>query len=448
MRTLISNANIVNEGKIFCGHLVIENDVIAEVSTDSILPHGNYDEYVEATGCIVMPGVIDTHVHFREPGLTQKADIASESRAAAYGGVTSYFDMPNTMPQTTTIEALQEKFELARQKSSVNYAFFFGATNDNIPCFDQLPKEQIPGIKLFMGSSTGNMLVDREEALQQVFTKAANLPVVAHCEDTTIINERMAAAMEAYGDDPPIWLHPTIRSAEACLKSTKTAINMARKNGTTLHLAHLSTAAELELIDPVTQGDPLPQITAEAVVAHLLFSQADYDTKGALIKCNPSVKTSADRDELRHALSDGRICTIATDHAPHRWEEKQGGCRKAASGMPMVQFSLPAMLELTDKGIITIERMVQLMCHHPALRFDVRERGFLRKGYKADIVVVRPHTPWRVTPDIIQSKCAWSPVMNHEYQWQIEHTFCNGKHLLNHGMFDEEYRGEPISFSR
>lgn len=448
MRTLISNANIVNEGKIFCGHLVIENDVIAEVSTDPILPHGNYDEHVEATGCIVIPGVIDSHVHFREPGLTQKADIASESRAAAYGGVTSYFDMPNTVPQTTTIEALQEKFEIAKRKSSVNYSFFFGATNDNVNCFCQLPSERIPGIKLFMGSSTGNMLVDKPEALQQVFAKAGNMPVVAHCEDTALINERMATAVEAYGDDPPIWLHPTIRSAEACLKSTKTAIDMARTYGTTLHLAHLSTAAELQLIAPVTPCNPLPQITAEAVVAHLLFSQADYDTKGTLVKCNPAVKTATDRDELRRALTDGRICTIATDHAPHRWEEKQGGCRKAASGMPMVQFSLPAMLELTDKGIMTIQRMVQLMCHQPALRFRVTQRGFLRKGYKADIVVVRPHSSWRVTPDIIQSKCGWSPVLNHEYHWRVEHTFCNGKHLLNHGTFDEDYRGEPIIFSR
>ena len=274
------------------------------------------------------------------------------------------------------------------------------------------------------------------------------MPVVAHCEDTEIINERMRTAMVAYGDDPPIWLHPTIRSAEACLKSTKTAIDLARKYDSILHLAHLTTAAELQLIEPVVQGNPLPQITAEAVVAHLLFSQNDYDTKGALIKCNPAVKTTADRDELRHALTDGRICTIATDHAPHRWEEKQGGCRQAASGMPMVQFSLPSMLELTDKGVMSIERMVQLMCHQPALRFGVSQRGFLRKGYKADIVVVKPHTAWRVTPDIIQSKCAWSPVIDHEYHWKVEHTFCNGRHLLNHGTFDEEYRGEPITFSR
>lgn len=448
MRTLISNANIVNEGKIFCGHLVIENDVIAEISSDPILPHGNYDEYVVATGCIVMPGVIDSHVHFREPGLTHKADIATESRAAAYGGVTSYFDMPNTVPQTTTVETLQEKFELARQKSAVNYSFFFGATNDNANSFDQLPLEAIPGIKLFMGSSTGNMLVDKLEALQQVFTKAGKMPVVAHCEDTEIINERMKTAMVAYGDDPPIWLHPTIRSAEACLKSTKTAIDLARKYDSILHLAHLTTAAELQLIEPVVQGNSLPQITAEAVVAHLLFSQNDYDTKGALIKCNPAVKTTADRDELRHALTDGRICTIATDHAPHRLEEKQGGCRQAASGLPMVQFSLPSMLELTDKGVMSIERMVQLMCHQPALRFGVSQRGFLRKGYKADIVVVKPHTAWRVTPDIIQSKCAWSPVIDHEYHWKVEHTFCNGRHLLNHGTFDENYRGEPITFSR
>ena len=448
MRTLLSNANIINEGKSFWGHLVIEDDVIAEVSTDDTLPHGNYDEHVEATGCVVIPGVIDSHVHFREPGMTAKADIESESRAAAYGGVTSYFDMPNTVPQTTTIENLYEKFNLAKEKSAVNYSFFFGATNDNATLFDKLPQEQIPGVKLFMGSSTGNMLVDREEALRDVFLKAQKLPVVAHCEDTALINERMNAAMVAYGDDPPVWLHPTIRSEEACLKSTKTAISMAEKYGAILHLAHLSTAAELQLIEPTSNDNTIPQITAEAVVAHLLFSTADYDTRGALIKCNPAVKTQADRDELRRALTDGRIYTIATDHAPHRWEEKQGGCRKAASGMPMVQFSLPAMLELTDKGIMTKERMVHLMCHNPAIRFGVQRRGFLRKGYKADIVVVRPYSPWRVTPDIVQSKCAWSPIMNHEFHWKVEHTFCNGRHLLNKGSFDETYRAEPVIFSR
>ncbi len=448
MRTLISNANIVNEGKTFGGFMVIEDDVIAEIGTNTMTPHGNYDEYVDARGCVVIPGVIDTHVHFREPGLTHKADIASESRAAAYGGVTSYFDMPNTVPQTTSLEALGQKCDVARQNSCVNYAFFFGAANDNTACFDQLPQDRVPGIKLFMGSSTGNMLVDQQEALQQVFANAGNMPVVAHCEDTAIINERMAAAKVAYGDDPPVWLHHTIRSEEACLKSTMLAMELARKNNAILHLAHLTTNAELQLMEPVTNGEPIPKITAEVVLAHLLFSTADYDTKKALIKCNPAVKTVADRDSLRQALNDGRIFTIATDHAPHLWEEKQGGCCKAASGMPMVQFALPAMLELTDMEVLTIERMVQLMCHNPARRFGVWQRGFLRQGYKADIVVVRPHSPWRVSPEVVQSKCGWSPVMGHEYQWQGVHTFCNGRHVLDNGKFDAACRGEQIIFSR
>ena len=448
MRTLIANATIVNEGTTLKGHIIVLDDVIEKIVTDPQPPHGIYDQYVDAMGCVVMPGVIDSHVHFREPGLTAKADIASETRAAACGGVTTYFDMPNTQPQTVTIEALDEKFRLAAQSSVVNYSFFFGATNDNASLFKSLPQRDIPGIKLFMGSSTGNMLVDDEDALGKVFRLAGDMPVVAHCEDTVVINRQMAAAKAVHGDDPPVELHPTIRSAEACLNSSEKAVRLARRYGARLHVAHLSTAAELSLIPVYTEGEPLPDITAEAVVAHLLFSEEDYKSKGALVKCNPAVKTIADREALRKALTDGRILTIATDHAPHLLKEKQGGCARAASGMPMVQFSLPAMLELVDAGVLTLERMVRLMCHHPAMLFGVQRRGFLREGYKADIVIVRPHSPWQVTPQCIKSKCGWSPLMGHEFQWQVLHTFCNGRHIYDNGVLDQQARGERVAFDR
>jgi dihydroorotase len=438
LKTLISHATIVNEGQAFLGSLVIENERIADIF-EYTAPQGQFDETVDATGCFVLPGVIDDHVHFREPGLTQKADLESESRAAAYGGVTSYFDMPNTVPQTTTLQSLEEKFQLAKEKSHVNYSFFFGATNDNTTLFSQLDIHRIPGIKLFMGSSTGNMLVDREDALNEIFCSSP-LPLMAHCEDTALINRNMAEAKARYGEDPEVSHHPEIRSEEACFRSTQLAVELATRHHSRLHVAHLTTARELELFGKT------PLITAEATVSHLFFSDEDYQTLGARIKCNPAVKTSADRAALRKALTDGRITVIGTDHAPHLLCDKQGGASKAASGMPMIQFSLVTMLELVDAGVLTIERLVELMCHHPAQLFEVCKRGFLRKGYQADLVIVKPHTPWTVTEDVIQSKCKWSPMLGHEYQWQVQHTFCNGHHLYNQGQFDEQSRGEEIAF--
>jgi dihydroorotase len=438
LKTLISHATIVNEGQAFLGSLVIENERIADIF-EYTAPQGQFDETVDATGCFVLPGVIDDHVHFREPGLTQKADLESESRAAAYGGVTSYFDMPNTVPQTTTLQSLEEKFQLAKEKSHVNYSFFFGATNDNTTLFSQLDIHRIPGIKLFMGSSTGNMLVDREDALNEIFCSSP-LPLMAHCEDTALINRNMAEAKARYGEDPEVSHHPEIRSEEACFRSTQLAVELATRHHSRLHVAHLTTARELELFGKS------PLITAEATVSHLFFSDEDYQTLGARIKCNPAVKTSADRAALRKALTDGRITVIGTDHAPHLLCDKQGGASKAASGMPMIQFSLVTMLELVDAGVLTIERLVELMCHHPAQLFEVCKRGFLRKGYQADLVIVKPHTPWTVTEDVIQSKCKWSPMLGHEYQWQVLHTFCNGHHLYNQGRFDEQSRGEEIAF--
>ncbi len=446
MRILIFNATIVNECKTSQGHIVVDDDVISKIYPSSYTPRGNYDLRIDATGCVVIPGVIDSHVHFRDPGLTAKADIQSESRAAAWGGVTTYFDMPNTMPQTVTIEALEEKFELARHKSSVNYSFFFGATNDNVRLFRSLDPHRIPGIKLFMGSSTGNMLVDNEKALEEVFASAAEFPVVAHCEDTALISQRMNEVTGRYGDDPDVVYHPYIRSEEACYASSSRAVALARRYGTRLHVAHLTTARELTLFEPVLDDTCLPQITAEAVLAHLCFTDADYKDKGALIKCNPSVKTRHDRDMLRRALTDGRIYTVATDHAPHLLSEKQGGCRRAMSGMPMLQFSLPAMLQLADEGVLSVERVVQLMCHHPAMLFGVSRRGFLREGYWADIVVVRPSSPWTVTEDVIQSKCGWSPLTGSSFNWRVEHTLCNGQLVYSNGVFDETVRGHEVSF--
>ena len=443
MRTLIKNGTIVNEGRSFLGDLVVNGEQIEEIY-EGKAPRGIYDQVIDASGCFVLPGVIDDHVHFREPGLTRKADIESESRAAAFGGVTSYFEMPNTNPQTTTLEALEDKFALGAQKSHVNYSFFFGATNDNVDLFDRLDVHRIPGIKLFMGSSTGNMLADKYESLQQIFVKAKKLglPVMTHCEDTDIINRNMAAYQKKYGEDPDVKFHPEIRSVEACYESSSLAVKLAKESGAHLHIAHVTTARELEFFGKDEN------ITGEAVIAHLYFSDEDYADKKAFIKCNPAIKTVKDRQALREALADGRISVVGTDHAPHEWKDKQGGCAKAASGMPMVQFSLVSMLELVDEGVLSIERMVEVMSHCPAKLFHVDKRGFLRPGYQADIVIVRPHTAWTVQKEIIQSKCGWSPMEGHEYQWQVEQTVCNGHLIYNKGEFDEAYRGEELTFRK
>ena len=449
MKTLVKGGRIVNEGRTFDGCIVIDDGNITEITKQQ--PEAPFDETIDASGCYVLPGIIDDHVHFREPGLTDKADIDSESRAAAAGGVTSYFDMPNCVPQTTTLDTLEEKFALAGKKSHVNYSFFYGATNDNADTFAQLPAGRIPGIKLFMGSSTGNMLVDRDESLERIF-RSCRLPLMVHCEDTDIINRNMAAAREAWGDDPPVALHAMIRSDEACLSSTQKAVLLAKKYGTRLHIAHISTAEELESLlptsFPLTPSKGKGNITAEACVGHLYFTQLDHERLGARIKVNPAIKTPVDQYILRQALTDGRISVVATDHAPHLLSQKSGGCCRAASGMPMIQFSLVTMLELVDEGVLTIERMVELMCHNPARLFSVRQRGFLRQGYRADIAIVRPHSPWTVTRDVIQSKCGWSPMEGHEYQWRVERTLCNGHTVYSQGQVDGTYIGEEISFDR
>ena len=444
MRTIVEGGTIVNEGRTFDGTIVIEDGKITQIIQGNINPEVSLDEVIDASGCFVLPGIIDDHVHFREPGLTEKADIDTESRAAAAGGVTTYFDMPNTVPQTTTLEALEGKFALAAKKSHVNYGFFFGATNDNIALFELLDPHRIPGIKLFMGSSTGNMLVDRRESLEQLFS-SAKLPIMTHCEDTAIINRNMAEAKAKYGEDPKVIHHPEIRSEEACYESTRLAVELATKHHARLHIAHLTTAKELDLI-PANGSSHFSDITAEVTPSHLYFCDRDYASLDTRIKCNPSIKTERDREALQRALTDGRIAVIGTDHAPHLLSQKEGGCAKAVSGMPMIQFSLVTMLELVDNGILTLERLVELMCHNPASLFEIRHRGFIREGYQADLVLVRPNTAWVCTKHVIQSKCGWSPMEGHMFLWRVERTLCNGHTVYADGEVDTDYIGQPVVF--
>lgn len=441
-RKLIKNATIVNENRTFVGAVLIDNDRIEEIieGVDAV-PSIPADIVVDASGCFLLPGVIDEHVHFRDPGLTHKADMYTESRAALAGGVTTVLDMPNTVPQTTSAETLNEKMEIAARKCCVNYGFFIGATADNVPLLRTLNPRKVAGVKLFMGSSTGNMLVDKEEALREIFS-TVRMPIMAHCEDTDIINENMARLTAELGTEPGICCHARIRSEEACYNSTALAVNLATEYGARLHVAHVSTARELELFS----ADADARITAEACVPHLLYTDADYARLGARIKCNPAIKTAADREALRAALTDGRISAIGTDHAPHLLREKQGGAAKAVSGMPMVQFSLPAMLGLVDEGVLGLTDVVRLMCHHPARIFGIENRGYLREGYKADIVLVRRQS-WKLTPNRIESRCGWSPLEGHTFRWAVEKTYCNGCLAYSEGhITDSDFRGQAVSF--
>ena len=444
MITVLKNAIVVSDGTMKNIDVVIEDDHIVESEKLSkILEQPHASETVEVKdvkGCFILPGVIDDHVHFRQPGLTQKADISSESRAAAAGGVTTFFDMPNTVPQTTTPEALEEKFAIAASDSVVNYSFFYGATNDNINTFDTLDVHRIPGIKLFMGSSTGNMLVDKRQALDRIFSMS-RLPIMTHCEDTAIINRNMAEAKRLYGDDPDVTHHPEIRSREACLECTRLAVELAKEHNAKLHVAHISTKEELELFSPADAD-----ITAEAVIGHLVFSDEDYQRLGTRIKVNPSIKGVADREAIRHALSDGRISVVGTDHAPHLPCDKKGGAAKAASGMPSIQYSLLSMLELVDEGVLTMERLVELMCHNPARIFGVSKRGYIRDGYKADLVIVRPVEPWTVTNEGVMSKCGWTPFEGHRFRWRVECTVCNGKTVYADGRIVDTTAAEEVRF--
>ncbi len=445
MKTIIRNATIVNENRQFIGSVVIEDEMIQQVlegddSTQS------YDIEIDATGLYLFPGVIDDHVHFREPGMTHKADIASESRTAAAGGVTSYMEMPNTIPPTTTLDLLEEKFQIAAQNSRVNYSFYFGATNDNVDTLPLLNRHRVPGVKVFMGSSTGNMLVDREESLYRIFASSPLL-LMAHCEDTSIIEANIRAFKKRYKgqNDFPIRYHSRIRSVEACYQSSSLAVQMAKDTGARLHIAHISTAKELELFEnkPIEEK----KITAEAVIAHLMFSTEDYDTLGTRIKCNPSIKTPEDRAALREALTNGLIDVVATDHAPHLENEKLGGALRAASGMPMIQFSLVSMLELSEKGILPIERIPDLMAHNPAKLFHIEKRGFIRPGYYADLTLVDPNGDWQVREGRYYTKCGWTPMDERFFKWRVRRTILNGITVYSDGVVVDGIRGKELRFS-
>ena len=444
-RTYIKNARIVNEGQTFVGSIVIENEKIAEVLKADEMPALPCDETIDAKGLYLLPGVIDDHVHFRDPGLTHKADMYTESMAAAAGGVTSYMDMPNTNPLTTTLEALENKFQDAANKSIVNYSFYFGATNNNADLLPLLDKTHVCGVKLFMGSSTGNMLVDRMETLKNIFANAGML-IATHCEDQNIISVNTAAYKEKYGDDPDVKYHPEIRNEEACYQSSALAVQMAKETGARLHIMHISTAKELTLLEnkPITEKN----ITAEACVSHLFFCDEDYEKFGARIKCNPAIKSKKDRDALREALRSNLIDVIGTDHAPHLLSEKQGGALKAVSGMPTLQFSLTAVMELVHAGLLSIEQLVQKMCHAPASLYQIANRGYIRPGYQADLVLVNPSKEWMVTNDCILSKCGWSPMEGETFHSKVEKTFVNGHLVYDNNQVDIHHRGQALTFDR
>lgn len=446
MKTIIRNATIVNEGTQCTGSVVIEDEYIQQVIYNGEDTSQAYDLEIDATGLYLFPGVIDDHVHFREPGLTHKADIASESRTAAAGGVTSYMDMPNTVPQTTTIELLEEKFRLAENNSRINYSFYIGATNDNLDTIQRANRERVPGVKVFMGSSTGNMLVDNEEALYRLFSNSPLL-IMAHCEDTSIINHNISEFKKKYKgqNDFPVRYHSRIRNVEACYASSSLAVQLAKDTGARLHIAHISSARELTLFDkgPVENK----QITAEAVIAHLMFTTEDYDTLGTHIKCNPSVKTPEDRAALREALTSGIIDVVATDHAPHLLNEKQGGALKAASGMPMIQFSLVSMLEMADEGVLPITKIPELMSHNPAKLFKIDKRGYIRPGYYADLTLVDPNGNWQVREGRYYTKCGWTPMDERVFKWRVRRTIINGITVYSDGIVVDGVRGKELKFN-
>ncbi len=436
MRTLIRNAVLVSDGARQHGSLLIDGDIIAGLYYgEARLPQA--DATVDARGALLLPGVIDEHVHFREPGLTHKADIESESRAALAGGVTSVMDMPNVAPQTTSLALWHEQMKLGHKKCRVNYTCHLGATNDNIEEISRADTSLVPAVKLFMGSSTGNMLVGKE-ALRSIF-RLSPLPIMAHCEDTARIDARMRQACSLYGDDPAVKLHTWIRDEEACYSSSSLAAALAREEGARLHIAHVTTARELSLLGG--------NVTGEACVGHLLFTEDDYPALGTAIKVNPSVKTKADRKALLSALADGTLTAIGSDHAPHLLSEKQGGAAKAASGMPMVQYSLVAMLELAGEGCLSLERLVELMCHAPASLFGISRRGHLRVGYKADLTLVE-RREWTLTREDILSKCAWSPLLGRTFTHRVRQTYVNGQLAYDDGIINDELRGEALTFER
>jgi len=442
--TLIKNAQIVNEGVIFQGDLLIEGDFISKIGTDLKAPA--HAKIVDAKGKYLLPGAIDDQVHFREPGLTHKATIATESKAAIAGGITTFIEMPNTVPQATTQEELEKKFEIANKTSYANYSFMFGGTNDNLEELLKTDPEKVAGIKLFLGSSTGNMLVDNEEVLKKIFSSTQML-ISVHCEDEETIRENLKKHIALFGEDIPIKYHPRIRSEEACYLSSSKAIQLAKETGARLHIFHLSTAKETALF---RNDIPLKEkkITAEVCVHHLTFDEGDYAEKGTFIKWNPAVKSAADKKGLWEALLDDRIDVIATDHAPHTFEEKQQIYTKAPSGGPLVQHGLPAMLTAVKSGKISLEKIVEKMCHNPAILFEIDKRGYVKEGFYADLVLVDLDKSWTVTKENTLYKCGWSPFEGSKLEATITHTFVNGSLAYEEGKFAAALPGKRIEFNR
>ena len=443
MSTLIKNASIVNEGIIFTSDVLIEEDKIREISENI---ETKADITIDATGKYLIPGVIDDQVHFREPGLTHKANIYTESKAAIAGGITSFMEMPNTNPQALTQELLEEKFKIAERDSLANFTFFMGVSNNNLEEVLKTDPKTVGAIKIFMGSSTGNMLVDDLNVLEEIFSKSPML-IAVHCEDENTIQKNIKAAKEKYGEEVPISEHPNIRSAEACYKSSSMAVSLAKKHNSRLHVFHISTEKEIELFN---NSIPLKdkRITAEVCIHHLWFDESKYEDKGTLIKWNPAVKKESDRKALFQALLDDKLDVIATDHAPHTLEEKDSTYFNAPSGGPLVQHALPAMLEFYKNGDISLERVVEKMCHNPAICFQIEKRGFVKEGYFADLVLVDLEKPWEVTKENILYKCGWSPFEGETFNAQITHTFVNGHIAYEFGNFDETQRGMRLTFER
>lgn len=440
--TLIKNANIVNENKVFKGDVLIQGELIVKISEEIKTPENA--KIIDAKGKYLIPGMIDDQVHFREPGLTHKANIGTESKAAIAGGITSFIEMPNTSPQATTQDLLEDKFQIAKKTSYANYSFMFGGTNDNLEELLKTDPKNVAGIKLFLGSSTGNMLVDNEEVLEKIFSSTKML-ISVHCEDEATIRKNTAEFKEKYRDDIPLKYHPIIRSEEACYLSSSKAIELAKKTGARLHIFHLSTEKETHLF---RNDIPLEekQITAEVCIHHLWFTDADYDKKGTHIKWNPAVKTQKDKDGLWKALLEDRIDVIATDHAPHTLEEKSNVYTKAPSGGPLVQHAIPALFEKISEGVISIEKVVEKMSHNPAKLFKVEKRGFIKEGFYADLVLVDTNENWTVTKDNILYKCGWSPFEGTEFSSKITHTFVNGNLIYNNGVFNDTIKGKRLSF--
>jgi dihydroorotase len=441
---LIVNANIVNEGKVTQGDVLVKGQFIEAIGKD--LSSRTVDLVIDAGGKYLLPGAIDDQVHFREPGLTHKGTIHSESRAAVAGGVTSFMEMPNTNPPAFTQALLEEKYQRAAETSLANYSFFLGAANDNLDEVMKTDIRKVCGLKIFMGSSTGNLLVDNEKVLEGFFSRFPSL-IATHCEDEMTIKQNAQAYREKYGEDVPVEFHPLIRSEAGCYKSSSFAVSLAKKHGTKLHILHISTGKETELFD---NSLPLEKkkITAEACVHHLWFNDSDYQRLGMLIKWNPAIKTATDQQRILEALLDDRIDVVATDHAPHTWEEKQNTYFKAPSGGPLVQHSVVAMLELYHRGKITLEKIVQKMCHNPAILFQISRRGFIREGYFADLVLVDLNNPWKVTKQNILAKCGWSPFENETFRSKVTHTIVSGHLAYEQGEIKEGKSGHRLLFER